>query len=119
MKTLVYFEVSDLVVLKDPPSSCILGKNTVAALAKGPLTVVEAISVPPVQCDCYGIPHTSTCPESGGEWGWVGHPQWVILADRNGEILRDLYSSGRPSHYSGAWFEKATPTTATSSSRVR
>lgn len=109
-----YFRVGDQVVLEQAASACVLTENMQAALKKGPLTVTEVILVPPPQCNCYADtygtgPHTSGCPKSAGPWGFIGHPQWVHVADCDGNVVQSPISLNEPSRFSGSWFVKFDP----------
>lgn len=104
-------------MLDIPSSVCVLTKDVETALKKGPLIVTEVVPVPPPQCNCGGDefdePHGEKCPKSSGPGGFAGHPQWVYVADRDGNILQSRTTPGEPSRFSGAWFVRFEPVAVT------
>lgn len=110
---ITYFRIGDQVVLERPSSVCVMTKGVEAALKKGPLTVTEVLPVPPPECSCgtaeYDWHHKADCPKSADPWGFVGHPQWLVLTDRDGNVLQNNVIAGAPARFSGVWFVKATP----------
>jgi hypothetical protein len=80
----------------------------------GPFTILSVEDIPEDLCCCGGSlndqAHASGCPHRGSGYGTVresvGHPQWVTLADREGNPLTTT-ACGRTynSRFSGMFFK--------------
>lgn len=99
------FAVGDHITWRDEKLSLIEGNPD------GRLVVAKVIPVPKLDAHCtcnsssaYPLHHPMCRCEIRrilGEYGRVGHPQWLHVTDKNGRLIQD---GGRPRKYSGLLF---------------
>jgi len=100
------FRIGDQIILKEGGEVTLTCETILDALRKGPLRVWAVISSPLAECACRGTPHSITCPVKQGLWGLVRHPQWLIVSDKEGNVIIGPGPMGAPMRFSGAWFTK-------------